>query len=112
MPRRTSRPLPAIIIACGLAALPSANAPLRADDAATATSKESATPSREKLIADLEKTLTNAALVGHYTVSGDHPEPPTDERYDLGQVKHLGDDLWSIEVRIRYRDRDVKLPIV
>jgi hypothetical protein len=68
--------------------------------------------SQQKLIADLEKSLTNSTLVGHYTVSGDHPAPPTDERYDLGQVKHLDGDLWSIEVRIRYRDNDVKLPIV
>jgi hypothetical protein len=112
MPRHSVLLLPAAIVACGLAALLPPHAPLSADDAPAATSKESATPSREKLIAELEKTLTDATLVGHYTVSGDHPEPPTDERYDLGEVKDLDDDLWSIEVRIRYRDKDVKLPIV
>jgi hypothetical protein len=112
MRRRLAHFLPAALTACGLATFLAVNAPLHADDAPKAVSKETATPDRKKLIADLEKTLTNATLVGHYTVSGDHPEPPTDERYDLGQVKHLDGDLWSIEVRIRYRDRDVKLPIV
>jgi hypothetical protein len=67
-------------------------------------------PSEAERIAALEKSLTNSALVGHYTTTGEQ-ETPAEERYELGKVKHLGKGLWLIEARIKYRDRDLAIPL-
>jgi hypothetical protein len=113
MPRRLPRLLLATFIACGLAAFLLSSWPLHADEspAVSAASEDSPTPGRDKLIAALEKTLTNSSLVGHYTTVGEQ-ETPAEERYDLGKVKHLEKDQWSIEVRIRYGEHDTQVPIV
>lgn len=65
--------------------------------------------------AKLEKSLTGVALVGHSTTTGAEDtkletklEP---ERYELKSVKHVGDDQWLIEARIRYGEHDVTLPL-
>jgi hypothetical protein len=89
----------AIVIACGLAAAPLASAD-NANDA-----------SADQRIADLEKSLSGAALVGQFTVTGVETGKPDDERYELGEVKHLGDDQWLIQARIRYGEHDVTLPL-
>jgi len=61
-------------------------------------------------VAALEKALTNATLIGHFTVTGREDEL-TEERYELGEMRHLGEGLWLIEARIKYGDHDVTLPI-
>lgn len=61
--------------------------------------------------AQLEKTLSKATLVGHFTVTGKEGERLTDERYELGEVRHLGDNQWLIQARIRYGEHDVTLPL-
>jgi hypothetical protein len=67
-------------------------------------------------VAELEKTLANAALVGHFTVTGEGEAAPdesklTKERYELGEVKHLGSNQWLIQSRIKYGDHDVTVPL-
>lgn len=66
-------------------------------------------------VAELEKTLTNAALVGNFTVTGEGQRPDagklTTERYELGEVKHLGSNQWLIQSRIKYGDHDVTVPL-
>ena len=69
-----------------------------------------------KRVAELEKTLAHAALVGHFTVTGeaegDQEESKlTSERYELGEVKHLGSNQWLIQSRIKYGDHDVTVPL-
>jgi hypothetical protein len=80
-----------------------------------ATSRASAdesTGADAKQIAALEKTLSNAALVGNFTTTGkDDNAKLSPERYELGEVKHLDKDLWLIPARIKYGEHDVMLPL-
>ena len=65
-----------------------------------------------KQIAELEKTLSNAALVGQFTTTGKESNSKlSEERYELGEVKHLGNDQWLIPARIKYGNHDVTLPL-
>ena len=61
--------------------------------------------------AALEKTLTGAVLVGHFTDSNQPTSKLTEERYELKSVRHLGKGQWLFQTRIRYGDHDVKLPL-
>jgi hypothetical protein len=69
------------------------------------------TPNEQKLYAALEKSLTNAALVGQFTVTGGQTTPPKPDRYELTGVKHVGDGNWMFVARIKYGQHDVTLPI-
>ena len=67
-------------------------------------------------VAELEKALSHAALVGHFTVTGEargtgEESKLTSERYELGEVKHLGSNQWLIQSRIKYGDHDVTVPL-
>ena len=55
--------------------------------------------------------MSNASLVGSFTMSDAADAPPRPERYDLGEVTKVGDGLWQIKARIRYGGNDVTLPI-
>ena len=80
------------------------------EPAATATT-QTAEPSA-KQVADLEQTLAGAALVGHFTVTGEEDAGKlSKERYEFGEVKHLGNDQWLIPARIKYGEHDVTLPL-
>ena len=59
----------------------------------------------------LSKKLTNATLVGSFTVDGKSDKPPRSERYTLGVVKKLKDDIWMFEAHIQYGKTDIKVPI-
>lgn len=104
--RRISRALLAVTLACGLAPLTS----LRADENASKPAQPPAATKAER-IAALEKSLSHATLVGHFTITGQKAAAPAEDRYDLGEVKHLEKDQWSIQVRIRYGEHDVQAPI-
>jgi hypothetical protein len=91
--------------------------------AITSTSAQTAEPPEvvpqiadAKRVAELEKTLAHAALVGHFTVTGEaegnqEESKLTSERYELGEVKHLGNNQWLIQSRIKYGDHDVTVPL-
>jgi len=68
-------------------------------------------PSQEELFKKLSETLSNATLVGQFTVEGmNDGKPLAQDRYELGEVKKLPkDDLWSFQARIKYGKNDVKL---
>ena len=53
--------------------------------------------------------MSGAALVGQFTVG--EAMAPKPERYELGQVRKVGEHKWVIPARIRYGDHDVTLPI-
>ncbi len=73
----------------------------RADNAAAQEAERNAA---------LEKSLTGSALVGQFTVTGQAPEAPKTERYELAKVQHLAGDQWLIQARMRYGDHDLRLP--
>jgi hypothetical protein len=72
---------------------------------------QEAKPTEAERFAELEKTLSGAALVGHFTVTGGREMTPRTERYDLGEVKHLEGENWLITSRIRYGGNDVSIPL-
>jgi hypothetical protein len=70
-----------------------------------------ATPTnRETLEADFAKLLTGANLVGTFSIVGKEANKP--ERYEISSAEKLEGDNWVITARIKYGDKDVKVPIV
>lgn len=57
------------------------------------------------------KAMAGATLDGSFTLSDRPDAKPRAERYDLGQVRKVGEGMWLIPARIRYGDHDVELPI-
>ena len=67
---------------------------------------------RAALIDALSETLSGAALVGRFSVSGrENDKPPSAERYELDSVTPLDDDYWMFVSRIKYGKYDVKVPL-
>jgi hypothetical protein len=62
--------------------------------------------------AALEKALSGATLAGHFTIEGRNEANPREERYELGEVKHVDGDQWLLSARIKYGDNDVTLPLM
>lgn len=59
-----------------------------------------------------EKRLDNVALIGSFTVSGKEDQAPKPERYEIKNVRKLEEgDIWLINARIKYGDKDVQLPL-
>jgi hypothetical protein len=58
--------------------------------------------------------LSGATLEGSFTStsSGSDPTKLSKEKYTLGEVKKISDDLWQFPARIEYGGKDVTLPIV
>ena len=54
--------------------------------------------------------MTNAVLTGRFTVDG-RPDKMPEERYEIGQVSFVKDDLWTIAARIKYGANDVTVPV-
>jgi hypothetical protein len=82
--------------------------PLAAQD----TPDKPAEPSQEELEKQFAEKMSGATLVGRFTVTGLADDKPlAEDRYTLGTVKKLKGDLWSIEARIQYGGRDVKLTL-
>ena len=76
------------------------------DDAAAAT------PSRAELEERFRETLSRATLDGHWRLVKDGAiGEEREERYTLGEVRHVGGDSWTIEARIQYGEKDVRLPV-
>jgi len=71
----------------------------------------SADAQQTKRYAALEKSLTGATMVGYFTDSNAAPTKLTADRYDLKSVRHLGEDQWLFQTRIRYGDHDLTLPL-
>jgi hypothetical protein len=100
--------LSSVAIALSLVALP-VDAQDAAAPAATPIEKDAAELAAR--IIDLEKSLSRAVLVGHFTVSGRPGGDTHEERYELGDVKHLQGDMWLISARIKYGDHDLTIPL-
>lgn len=69
-------------------------------------------PSQDELEKQFAETMSGATLIGNFTIVGLKSDKPLrEDRYTLGPVKKIKDDLWSFEARITYGDHDVKLPL-
>lgn len=67
---------------------------------------------RAELEKALSKQLTNAALVGSFTVDGKNTgKPPRAERYELGTVKKVKGDSWLFVAKIKYGKKNYSIPI-
>jgi len=68
--------------------------------------------SREELIKKLEADLTNVKLTGRFTVAGREDREPRAEEYTITSAVKLPDgDMWLVNSRIKYGDKDTTLPI-
>jgi hypothetical protein len=87
-------------------------------EAASSAEQKLTEPTAEQ-VADLEKLMNRATMVGHFTVTGEGEGNQLDaggrklseERYELGDVKRLESGDWLIQSRIRYGDHDVTIPL-
>jgi hypothetical protein len=69
-------------------------------------------PTRDELIKKLESDLTNVKLVGRFTVAGREDREPRAEEYTITSAVKLPDgDMWLINARIKYADKDATVPI-
>ena len=55
------------------------------------------------------RTMSDATLVGAFTVDG-MPQQVKQERYRMGAVKRVRDDMFQFETRIQYGGKDVPVP--
>lgn len=78
---------------------------VRAEEAAKLT------PEQEQQYAALQKSLSGSVLAGNFTVTGEKPTGPKVDRYELVDVRHVGNGNWMFVARIQYEDHDVKIPI-
>lgn len=59
---------------------------------------------------EFAERMSPSALRGTFTIDGrDGPGRP--DRYDISSVTKVGEDLWRFDVRIRYGDNDVTVPV-
>jgi hypothetical protein len=72
---------------------------------------DAAPPDQEALVTQFAQTMSGATLEGSYTVTGEKDAETKTDKYTLGKVKHIKDDLWSFETRIQYGDHDVTVPL-
>ncbi len=70
-------------------------------------------PDRAQLEQRLSELMTDATMVGHFTVTAgpDESSTPRAERYTLKQVKKVRGDYWLFQARIQYGDHDVTVPL-
>jgi len=75
--------------------------PLAADDAPALTAAEQA----------FVKQLAHRHMIGTFTVEGRDDQTPKEERYEIANVTKAGDNLWTIEARIKYGKVDATVPV-
>ncbi len=99
---------PAILSALALLAFSSLGV---ADDVKPAGDK----PDQAALEKKFEETLTNAALVGSFTMKADKlkgDDKLHKERYVISSVKKVEGDSWLFMARIQYGGKDATLPLI
>ncbi len=74
---------------------------------ADAVDADAAVAARRAAFIDAVK---NTVFTGRFTVDGQADKMP-EERYEVGQVSHIKDDLYTIAARIQYGSNDVTIPV-
>jgi hypothetical protein len=71
------------------------------------------TEGRAKREAALVEMLSGATLEGSFTSTGPENDPTklSREKYMIGEVKKIADNVWLISARIQYGEHDVTLPV-
>jgi hypothetical protein len=85
--------------------------PVSAQDQAASPAKPAADEqtAREK---EFEQKLTNATFRGRWcSVKEGRLGPEREEKYSLLGVRKVGGDVWVIQSRIQYGDKDVTVPV-
>jgi hypothetical protein len=60
-----------------------------------------------------EDTLTNAALVGSFTMKGEQNKGKLhEERYEIVKVTKMQEDYWLFQARIKYGKHDLTVPLL
>ncbi|QDV77857.1 hypothetical protein [Botrimarina mediterranea] len=96
-----------LFVVASSVALATAMAPARAQEAEPVELNEA-----ENAFA---KAMAGATLVGSFTLGEANPDEPPQlhvERYELGDVHKLPNGQWQMQTRIRYGDKDLKLPLM
>jgi hypothetical protein len=70
-----------------------------------------AVPDREALERKFAETMSGAVMVGSFTDTTKDSTALKQEKYTLGEVKKLKDNLWLFNVRIQYGDKDATVPL-
>lgn len=104
-----------VLLALSFAAL-RVSAAEEIEKSAASTEEQQLTEPTAEQAAALEKLMSRATMVGHFTVTGEEGKGDaggqlTEERYELGEVKRLDSGDWLIQSRIRYGDHDVTIPL-
>jgi hypothetical protein len=73
-------------------------------------SKDAPDPEREKLEKQFAESMTNATMVGHFTVTG-KPMQPREDRYTIVSVKKMAGDLWVFNAKMSYGGKDAVIPL-
>lgn len=69
-------------------------------------------PTQEELEAKFKATLTKATLSGRWcSVEEGKLGPEKKDRYTINSVAKIGADLWLVNARIQYGDKDIVAPI-
>ena len=76
-----------------------------------ATFAETDAEKKAALEKKFEQTLTNAALVGSFTVTGKQNKLTT-ERYVITKVTKVQEGFWLFQARIQYGRHDVTVPLL
>jgi len=70
------------------------------------------TVDRRALEQQFQEMLTDAVLVGSFTIAGQENEKPLqEEKYTISRVTKLQGDLWLFAARIQYGGQDVTVPL-
>lgn len=56
-----------------------------------------------------QESMSNVTMTGFFTV-GDDPATHND-KYTIGKISKIGDDLWSFEASIQYNNREFKATV-
>src|SRR4051794_11256645 len=66
--------------------------------------------SQAELEKKFEQTMSNAIMVGSYSVTGSD-KPPAQDRYTLGSVSKKEGDTWIFVSTIQFGGRNISLPL-
>jgi hypothetical protein len=80
---------------------------LRADDPPAAESTE-----LTEAEAEFVKLLANRSLLGSFTMDKQGDDQPLhEERYEIGNVTKISENLWTVEARVKYGKVDATVPV-
>jgi len=103
------RPYRLLLLAGVVTVMVSSTSARGGDDGTPSASKADDRAQREKAFSE---KLSGATLVGSFTVQGKNDgKPPKPERYELGAVKKVKDNYWLFVHKIKYADKDYKVPV-